>query len=145
MKERAIIFGLDGVLADDSHRRPADGREMHWREQYDQRIIEEDRPIRHMIRICKQLGETSPLVIVTERPIAVLEVTARWLNQHGIEFDMLYTKQDPKKCLPSETKLKLIHRAIKDKCNPWLVVDCDSSVIDEINGYRSIQGLLVAS
>ena len=90
MKDSAVIFALDGVLANDTHRQPDEGREVSWRQRYDQALIEEDPPIPEMVRLCQQLGEESDIVIVTERPITVSEVTIKWIRSHGLQYDGIY-------------------------------------------------------
>ena len=143
MKDSAVIFALDGVLANDTHRQPDEGREVSWRQRYDQALIEEDPPIPEMVRLCQQLGEESDIVIVTERPITVSEVTIKWIRSHGLQYDGIYMKQDLSECPADVSKLELIQRAQNDRWNPWLVIDNDQKVIDKIAGVSGIQGLLV--
>ena len=143
MKDSAVIFALDGVLANDSHRQPDKDQEVSWRQRYDQALIEEDPPFPEMVRLCQQLGKESGIVIVTERPITVSEVTTKWIRSHGIEYDTIYMKQDLSECPADVSKLGLIQRAKDDRWNPWLVIDSDQKVIDKITSISGIQGLLV--
>lgn len=94
---RSVIFALDGVLANHEHRRVPEGTDVPWREEYDQNRMEEDAPYRDMLKLCQQLGERNSILIITERPITVMEVTRKWLGGVDVEFDMLYMKQDVKR------------------------------------------------
>ncbi len=145
MRDSAVIFTLDGVLANDTHRQPAKGQKMHWRQRYDQALIEEDHPFPEMIRLCRQLSEANGIVIVTERPITVSEVTINWMRSHGIKYDAIYMKQDLRECPADLSKIELIQRAKDARWNPWLVIDSDPKLIDKIVSASGIQGLLVSN
>ena len=139
----AVIFGLDGVLANNGHRRPADGQNLHWRKQYDQNLIEDDPPHQQIVQLCKQLAEVNDIVVVSERPLAVMEASDKWLKSQGLDYDVIYMKQDLFNSSPADCKIKLVHDIMGDNWTPWLLVDCDPDVIRRFNGRYGIQGILV--
>ncbi len=83
-------------------------------------------------------------MIVTSTPFAKYEPTVKWLRDHGIEFKAIYMKENLEERPSDETKLDLIRRAFHEGWKPWLYVDSDPTVIDEINGYKGIQGILAS-
>ena len=139
----AVIFALDGVLANDEHRQPADGMEVPWRQRYAAHLIEKDRPILNMVRLCKQLSVANDIVIVSERPIAVSEITRQWISWQGIAFDAIYMKQDLKEQSPAVVKYAMIQECRTLGWKPWLVVDCDPEIIRRLKGVSGMHGLLV--
>ena len=91
----SVIFGLDGVLANNKHRlHHIEKDPPDWRAFYGQAVVEEDGGFNRMIQLCQQLSESNTIIILTERPIAVSEVTRRWLKWHGISREAVFTRQD---------------------------------------------------
>lgn len=81
----AIIFDIDGTLADASHRihhikkKPKD-----WDAFFGAQI--DDKPHRHivdMLLAIKCMGK-NPVIFVSGRPANYREVTEKWLTKHGI-------------------------------------------------------------
>ncbi len=56
----AVFFALE-TLANDAHRRPAEGEKLHWRQRYDPAKIDADPPFLQMVRLCKQLGAVNDI------------------------------------------------------------------------------------
>jgi hypothetical protein len=138
-----VIFALDGVLANDRRLQPANGEKVHWRERYDQRVLETLPAFQKMARLCQQLSERNAVTIISERPLAVSEVTRRWLRDRQIEFDLLHMKQDLEERPAADTKVELIKWALDDPCKPWMLFECSESVIRRVKGLGGIQGVLV--
>ena len=62
----SVIFGLDGVLANNQRRRHLIEKDPpDWRAFYDQDRVEEDFSNSSMIEMCRQLSEMNKIVIVT--------------------------------------------------------------------------------
>jgi hypothetical protein len=143
MTRSAVIFALDGVLANDARRRPAEGQKLLWRQRHDPNLIEEDPSFPNVVQLCKQLGTANDIIIISERPILVSEVTRKWIRRHGIRYGAIYMKQDVKDRPPADSKTELIRQVVDDKWKPWLLVDCDREVLRRVKGLAGIQCLLV--
>ena len=140
----SVIFGLDGVLANNQRRRHLiEKNPPDWRAFYDQGRIEEDFSNGSMIQLSRQLSEMNKIVIVTERPITVSEVTRRWLKEHGISYGAVITRQDRKHDCVAEYKIEMIRGLQREGCKPWLLIDCDPEVIRMAKSNFGVQGMLV--
>jgi hypothetical protein len=131
-----IIFALDDVLADPKKRRcHIEKAKPDWRAYYRQDLVEEDAHVPAMVALCKQLAENNEIVLVTDRPMTVSEVTRRWLHGHGIPFDMILWRQSLAPSDGIEHKLKVARNLGAEGLRPWLAIDCDPIVIGE---YRRV-------
>lgn len=96
-----------------------------------------------MIQLCQQLSESNTIIILTERPIAVSEVTRRWLKWHGISREAVFTRQDRSYDLVADYKIEEMKRIKREGWKPWLVIDCDPEVVSQARSAAGAQGLLV--
>ena len=96
-----------------------------------------------MIQLCQQLAASNTIIILTERPITVSEVTRRWLKFNGIPTLAVYTRQDCKYDDVSAYKIRMMKRLKREGCSPWLFVDCDPAAVREARVACGAQGMLV--
>mgnify|MGYP002529018731 CR=1 FL=1 len=140
----SVIFGLDGVLANNKHRlHHIEKDPPDWRAFYGQDAVEEDGGFSPMIQLCQQLSESNTIIILTERPIAVSEVTRRWLKWHGLSREVVFTRQDRSYDLVADYKIEEMKRIKREGWKPWLVIDCDPEVVRKARSAAGAQGLLV--
>ena len=141
MSDGVVIFGLDGVLADQSRRRPT-GKETHWRQRWPQDVLAEEKPIQYMAKLARQLSEENRIIIVSERPMAIMEVSNEWLRSKcGITPETIIMQQTLDMRPSAESKIEAIQEALGlYGSDAWLLVDNDPEVVHK---FTSMQGLLV--
>ena len=138
-----IIFGLDGVLANNKHRlHHIEKDPPDWRAFYGMAVVEDDGGYSPMIRLCLQLSESNKIIILTERPIAVSEVTRRWLRR-GIPSETVFFRQDCKYDGVSEYKIGMMKYLKREGFSPWLFIDSDPEAVRRARSACGAQGMLV--
>ena len=140
----SVVFGLDGLLANHKHRlHHIEKDPPDYRAFYGQDVVGDDGGYKSMIQLCQQLAVSNTVIILTERPIAVSEVTRRWLKWHNIPRLAVYTRQDCKYDDVSAYKIKMLKQFRREGFKPWLVIDCDPEVVRQARRAAGAQGLLV--
>lgn len=84
----AVVFDLDGVLADAWHRQHfLDGARRDWRSFF--AACGDDPPIESTIALGHTLDPATAVVILTARPHTVHDLTSEWLVRHAVRWDLL--------------------------------------------------------
>lgn len=101
--KNTIVFDLDGTLADIEERRQistkSDGK-MDWDKFFDPKNIDLDKPNHSVILMSKILKSAGhKIVILSGRSEATKNATVSWLNENGVQFDLLQMR-------PTTTKFK---------------------------------------
>jgi beta-phosphoglucomutase-like phosphatase (HAD superfamily) len=110
--QRAVIWDLDGTLADDRGRahfvEVEQGRERDWKSYFD--AIEEDPPIAASIALLHALKKDGiRIVYLTGRPEYTRPRTERWLKANGLdEYDLLLMRPDDERRAAGEFKVEVI-------------------------------------
>ena len=139
-----VIFGLDGVLANNRNRlHHIEKDPPDWRAFFGQDAVEEDGGNHQMIKLCQQLSESNTIIILSERPIAVSEVTRRWLRGHGIPREAVFTRQDCKYDDVAEYKIGMMKYLKREGFSPRVFIDCDPAAVRRARNACGAQGLLV--
>lgn len=121
-----VVFVLDGVLALPRKRRHhIEKQPPDWRAYFDQNLLDEDAPNRPMVALCQQLAETNEIILITERPIGVSEVTCKWLKGTGIPFDHIIWRQGRVQDPVGDYKITTMETLQSDGWRPWLIIDDD--------------------
>lgn len=128
-KDDAVIFDLDGTLANIDHRRHLLNLEKkHWSLFFDSMI--KDTPnewCKKLINTYHSLGYV--VLIVSGRPDNYLRVTAQWLEENKIKYDYLYLRKEGDYRKDCEVKKEIYEKYIKDHFNVEFVVDDRSQVV----------------
>tara|TARA_A100001201_G_scaffold54420_1_gene53031 strand:- start:348 stop:821 length:474 start_codon:yes stop_codon:yes gene_type:complete len=110
IKDKWVIFDLDGTLADIETRRKmatkANGK-MDWDVFFADKLVELDEPNQPVIDTCIALAEKYNVAIFSGRSEATKPTTIKWLKKHGVSFDILKMRptNHPWKFMPDD-KLK---------------------------------------
>lgn len=111
-KERAVIWDLDGTLADDRARahfvEVAEGKKRDWESYFD--AIEEDPPIAASIAILHALRSSGfRIIYLTGRPEYTRGRTERWLKANGLdEYDQLLMRPNGERRPAGEFKVEVL-------------------------------------
>jgi hypothetical protein len=88
-----VIFDLDGVLSDASHRQkflredPPDWQNFNL-------SAASDPPIPAGVAFAASIAADQRLVIITARPLGIADLTLDWLHAHGVRHDLLILRGD---------------------------------------------------
>jgi phosphoglycolate phosphatase-like HAD superfamily hydrolase len=111
-KLKAVVWDLDGTLADDRARahfvEVEQGRKRDWKSYFD--AIEEDPPIAASMEILRALHNTGfRIVFLTGRPEYTRPKTKRWLEANGLtDYDELRMRPDGERRPAGEFKVDVI-------------------------------------
>jgi beta-phosphoglucomutase-like phosphatase (HAD superfamily) len=112
MKTRAVIWDLDGTLADDRARahfvEVEEGRKRDWKSYFD--AIEEDPPIAASIAVLHALHQDGiKIIFLTGRPEYTRQKTERWLRANGLEeHDVLLMRPNGERRPAGEFKVDVV-------------------------------------
>jgi len=112
MKPRAVIWDLDGTLADDRARahyvEVEAGKKRDWKSYFD--AIEEDPPIAASIALLHALrNDGIRIVFLTGRPEYTRPQTERWLEANGLtDYDLLMMRPNGERRVAGEFKFDAV-------------------------------------
>ena len=150
MKDKWVIFDLDGTLADIEDRRKKskkDNGKMDWDKFFDPVNIWLDQPNHPVIKMAQVLSDTGhKIAIFSGRSKATKSVTKDWLKTNQVPFDVIKMRptSHPWKFMPDD-KLKQIWLddlfPKKDKDKIVCIFDDRSKVVDmwRDNGLTCMQ------
>lgn len=92
-KGKAIVFDLDGTLADGQARlhllpKPQDAHQTFAWDAFNLAAVD-DLPLQDNIDLCNLLGLTHRIIILTGRSAVAKDITLAWLDKHGVNYDNL--------------------------------------------------------
>lgn len=131
----AVIFDIDGTLADCTHRRHlVDLREMpaefmgkkNWPEFKKRAALD---PVHEPVRkLLLQLQPLNHIVLCTGRDESQRDHTASWLKNNQIPYSAMFMRAELDYRVDAIVKRELLDR-IREIYDPWLVVDDRDSVV----------------
>lgn len=137
----AVIFDVDGTLANVDHRRHfVEGKKKNFDAFYD---AMNDDSVRKEIRgLCNMYYMSGwHIIICTGRPELYAGVTERWLTSHGVFFHELRCRPNERRCDPDyEVKQDMLNEILKTR-KVCVAVDDRKQVVDmwRRNGVTCLQ------
>lgn len=126
---RAIIFDIDGTLADNEHRvhhvrAPAKNWDAYEAEMPKDTIVG---PIRELLWILTERGDK--IIITTGRQEKNRPETEAWLAMHGVNYDKLYMRGTDDLRADRLIKVDMLSAMREEGFEPWLAIDDRPSII----------------
>jgi hypothetical protein len=93
----AVIFDVDGVLADANHRQDilfggGGGGRKNWKAFFE--AAGEDALIEEVARATELMDRDLCVVLLTARPTSIRATTLTWLEQHALRWDLLVMRPE---------------------------------------------------
>ena len=92
----AVVFDIDGVLADGDHRQhllfPEGGGRKDWKAFFD--AATDDALIEEVARLIELLDPSLCRVLLTARPATMQALTLEWLARHELEWELLVMRPE---------------------------------------------------
>ena len=122
--DTVVIFDLDGVISDASHRQHylRDGHK-DWDGFFS--ACTEDPPIISGVKLINILNESYRTIILTARPESVQSETIDWLKKHGVVWDALIMRSNSDHKQSAKMKLSALNQILQAGYVPVLVFDDD--------------------
>jgi hypothetical protein len=126
----AVIFDIDGTLADVEHRRHlVEGERPDWRAF--NAAIGDDRVHPNVHRLAATMRSAGHAVVLCSgRDAKFRRLTELWLTFNEVRYDALYMRPEGDQRKDHVVKLELLDRILADGWRSWLVVDDRSSVVE---------------
>ncbi|WP_165356523.1 AAA family ATPase [Sphingosinicella sp. BN140058] len=133
---RAVIFDIDGTLADVAHRLHHLDGEKDWNAFF--RDMADDAPVEPIARLARMLHHNAEsgrdidaVLIVTARPDRAdwRRTTLDWLALHKIPYDALYMRAEGDIRADHLVKADMLQRILDDGYAPVLVIDDRPQVV----------------
>jgi FMN phosphatase YigB (HAD superfamily) len=125
---KAVIFDIDGTLADCQHRRHfVEKAPKDWEAFYAGMI--HDKPKPNVVALTRMLSAFMPILLVTGRPEKWLQHTIAWLEEHGVLYEALFMRKDGDFRSDVDLKAEIYCESIAPCWNISLVVDDRTSVV----------------
>lgn len=139
---RAVIFDIDGTLADCEHRRK---HLPHWGKFFaDMHLDPVIEPVAYLARLIydhdvllkEYTGKRGEAVlVVSARPDDYRQATENWLASNGITYDKLYMRPAGDYRKDAIVKREILQEILDDGFEPFLVIDDRPEVVDMWREY----------
>ena len=128
---RAIIFDIDGTLADGAHRvghiQRTDGKPKDWDAYF--AALSDDAPIPHLCEIADCLQTYFHIIYVTGRPEEYADATREWIDRHRLPVGTLYARPRGDRRDDDIVKIELLSRIRADGYEPIMAFDDRTRVV----------------
>jgi phosphoglycolate phosphatase-like HAD superfamily hydrolase len=127
-----VVFDIDGVLADVSHRvHHVERRPKNWAAFF--AAAHADPPLAEGIALAQEVAAEHPLLYLTGRPESLRQVTERWLDRHDLPTGRLLMRRAGDFRPARVLKLDVV-RSLHARETVHAVVDDDPSVVSVLQG-----------
>ena len=128
----AVVFDVDGVLADANHRQEilftGSGRRKNWKAFF--AAAGDDAVIEEVARVTELLDPSLAVVLLTARPTTIQDTTLAWLGQHGLRWDLLVMRPEGDFRASPDAKRMAVHELRSAGFDLRLAFDDDRRNVD---------------
>ncbi len=121
---RCVIFDVDGVLADATHRQYlVTGSRRNWNLFFDE--CGKDPLIEPVAAMGRMLDPALTVILLTARPSSVADITLQWLDRHDVRWDLLVMRDYGDYQLARDFKDYSLHELRTFGFEPELAIEDD--------------------
>ena len=128
----AVVFDIDGVLADATHRQDVlfagTGRRRNWKAFF--QLAGDDAVIEEVARLTELLDPTLCIVLLTARPTSIQDLTIGWLGEHDLRWDLLVMRPEGDYRSSPDAKRMAVHELRSHGFDLRLAFDDDRRNVD---------------
>jgi len=138
MKDRTVIFDIDGTLSDATHRQPL-AQTRQW-DAFHEKCLE-DPVIAPIADLMRWMAVRCTTILLTGRNERFRHLTVQWLEQAGLAgmYDKLLMRPDNDFSVDHDMKIAAIEKHFKSKDaaleTVWFVVEDRDSVVEALRNY----------
>lgn len=127
---KAVIFDIDGTLADCDHRREhVVSKPKNWKAF--NAAMHLDTPKGDIVELLLTMFDAdNKIVLCSGREAVFYDQTQTWLMKHGIPYHALYMRAEKDYREDPIVKSELLDEILADGYEPWIVFDDRSRVVD---------------
>ncbi len=134
MRKAAVIFDVDGTLADCTHRLHFVQRQKKDWERFFAACAE-DLPRQQIVRLAQELAKNNAILIASGRPERLRKATEAWLGKYDVPYEKIYLRGDSDRRADGTVKSEMLSLMHKHGFEPWLVIDDRETAVQ---GWRSL-------
>ncbi len=128
-EEEVVIFDLDGVISDATHRQHfLKQKKREWDEFF--RSCPADPPLPAGVTLLELISNSKKIVILTARPVSIQRETLNWLEAQNISWDALIMRSEEDRMSSSEMKRLALNQIREAGFLPLLALDDDPRNIE---------------
>ncbi len=141
-RRKAVIFDVDGTIANNDHRRVwVQSKPKNWKAY--NATMADDKPIDNIINLANILSNHFRIIIVTARSADHEETTRDWLEKHNVMHDFVYFRAEKDYRDDTIVKSEILDRILEEGHEPVMVFDDRTKVVNMWR-ERGLQCLQVA-
>lgn len=133
-RKAAVIFDVDGTLADCTHRlHYVQRQKKDWDRFF--AACDEDVPREEIVRLAQELANGNAILIASGRPERLRKTTESWLTRYKIPFERIYLRGDSDRRADGTVKSEMIKQMHHHGFQPWLAIDDRETAVQ---GWRAL-------
>lgn len=141
-RTKAVIFDVDGTIANNDHRRVwVQNKPKNWKAY--NATMADDKPIENIIHLTRVLSSHYHVLIVTARSDDHKQTTIDWLEKHMVSYTATYFRKEKDYRDDAIVKSEILDKILEDGYNPVMVFDDRTKVVNMWR-ERGLQCLQVA-
>lgn len=139
---KAVIFDVDGTIANNDHRRVwVQNKPKNWKAY--NATMADDQPIDNIIHLTQILCIHYHVLIVTARSDDYKQTTVDWLEKHMVPHTAIYFRKEKDYRDDTVVKSEILDKILEEGYNPVMVFDDRTKVVNMWR-ERGLQCLQVA-
>ena len=129
MQQAAVIFDMDGTLADCRHRLHYVNRsgKKDWGKFFAH--SKDDTPNEEIVRLAVELAANNVILIASGRPEHLRKVTEEWLEKFQVPYERIYLRPEHDHRPDGVVKGEMLEKMHQHGFKPWLAIDDRDSAV----------------